>query len=442
MTKQTTAFTICARNYYGLAQVLRQSIQTHDPDIRFVAFIADGIPPEDRAEFGADAIDAVELMSDYVSEDTLRDMAFKYNLTEYCTAIKPFCFRHVFDRTDADASLYLDPDIFVFSSLAEIIAKLQTASIVLTPHIIFPSLHEGARADNGILATGVFNLGFLGLARSDTTHTFLRWWSQRLVDQCFVDNHDALFTDQKWMDFVPTLFPSSEVCSFRHAGLNLAPWNFHEREVSPDAAGGFLVSRRIGMKSDQELTAETRSDDKLVFVHFSGFDYKKFCSGQVAQYNLDGLTVPADLNAVIERYMAAIQAGSAQVLRFLGKPYRYATFDNGATILSFHRRLYRAALDAGKSWGNPFATTDGGFYRLLKQRSLLAGRGTTASLDKTNKRNLTGLGRKLSAFSTMMRLVKRVVGFENYLFLLRLMRPYSRPEAQLHLLDRSLDHVI
>lgn len=442
MTKMTTVFTICARNYYGLAQVLRQSLLIHDPDIRFLAFIADGIPENERAQFGPDAVDAVALMSDYVSAETLRDMAFKYNLTEYCTAIKPFCFRHVFDNSETSASVYLDPDVFVFSSLKSVFAELETAAIVLTPHIIFPSLHEGARADSGILATGVFNLGFLGLARSQTSDTFLRWWSQRLIDQCFVDNHDALFTDQKWMDFVPTLFPGSAVRSLRHAGMNLAPWNFHERQIASDGAGGFKVSRRLDAKSTNDLQTEPRGADQLLFVHFSGFDYKKFCSGQVAQYNLDGLRLPGDLDPVIERYMKAIQDASPLVLQFLGKPYRYAAFDDGATILSFHRRLYRAARSVGKSWGNPFATTDGSFYRLLEQRSLLAGKGTTASLDKANKRNLSDLGRKLSAFSALMRLVKRVIGFERYLLLLRLMRPYSRPESQLHLLDRSMDHVL
>jgi hypothetical protein len=139
-----TIFTIVARNYYGLAQVLRKSVLRHNDDIEFLVFIADGITDAERDQFGPDAVDAAALMGRYVSPHKLAEMAFKYNLTEYCTAIKPFCFQHLFDTTDCREAIYLDPDVFVFGPMTPIFEKLANADIVLTPHIVFPSSGETA----------------------------------------------------------------------------------------------------------------------------------------------------------------------------------------------------------------------------------------------------------------------------------------------------------
>lgn len=436
MNQKKIVFTIVARNYYGLAQVLRQSVMQHHDDVEFLVFVADGIPKAERAQFGADAVDGTDVMRRYVSEEKLQEVAFKYNLTEFCTAIKPFCFQYLFDTTDVSEAVYLDPDVFVFSSMASVFDKVATASIVLTPHILFPSSLEGKRTDKGIMATGVYNLGFVGLRRSEAGTTFANWWGQRLLDQCFVDSHDALFTDQKWADFVPALFPEEDVCVLRHCGTNLAPWNFHERHVSFTADGRPVVQRRVG-PSETLLVDVGRVPEPVVFVHFSGFDYKRLCCGEVAQYNIDGLSIYPDLQPLIDQYMAAIQAQKETVLQFLSMSYLYATFQDGSPVIAFHRRLYRSAVESGLTVGNPFVTGAGSFHRRLAESRLLPERSNAQQLDKSNKNNLSGIERKLAKFNKLMRVLKHIIGFQNYILLLRLMRPYSRPESQLHLIDTN-----
>jgi hypothetical protein len=435
-------FTICASNYYGLAQVLKQSVMRSNPDVEFFVFIADEIPELVRHKFGDDVIDATVTVGAAIGHEKFREMAFKYNLTEFCTAIKPFCFQHVFTLTGVDKVIYLDPDILVFSALDEIFSILETRSVALTPHVVFPSLYEGKRPDRGLLATGLFNLGFLGLARSDVSSNLLAWWGSRLRDQCFIDGHDALFTDQKWMDFIPSLFPSEAICYFRSMGTNMAPWNFHERQIVVESDGSFSVIRRAHPDSSGDIRTVAPTRDKLVFVHFSGFDYKMFCEGKVAQYNIDGLDIHDDLAPIIECYMHELQALNNVVVSFLGTPYGYARFENGKPILAFHRRLYRAALDAGMKLGEPFAAQPGSFFSMLEKSSLVLDSPVQASFEKSNKNNLSGIGRKLSLFNTLMRAVKRLFGFSNYALLLRLMRPYSRPESQLHLIDRRYDQIL
>jgi hypothetical protein len=409
-------------------------VAQHTPHVEFLVFIADGIPASERHRFGDDAIDATVAIGNRIGAGKFREMAFKYNLTEFCTAIKPFCFEEIFSRSNLGQAVYLDPDILVFSSLDGIFALLESRSIILTPHIVFPSLNEGKRSDSGLLATGLFNLGFLGLSKTSIGQELLQWWGSRLVDQCFVDSHDALFTDQKWMDFVPSLFPAEAVCYLRSLGTNMAPWNFHERRIVIEADGSLAVARR-------NIAGQTVGDP-LVFVHFSGFDYRKLTEGRVAQYNIDGLDIYDDLAPIVESYVREIQTLRDVVLEFLGAPYAFATYSNGKSVLVFHRRLYRAALDAGMTLGDPFATGPGSFFERLQASALLLEDGNTSSFEKANKNNLAGIGRKLSRFNAMMRMVKRLIGFRNYALLLRLMRPYSRPESQLHLLDRRYEQIL
>ncbi|MBU18563.1 MAG: glycosyltransferase [Chloroflexi bacterium] len=432
--KRRFVFTICAKNYYGLAQVLKRSLERTNPGVQFRVFIADGILPQEANEFGPDAIDAPSELAHHIEPEKLREMAFKYNLTEYCTSIKPLCFQHIFKHFEAEEAIYLDPDILVFGSLSAIVDHLRHAHVVLTPHLIFPSITEGQRSDKGILATGIFNLGFLALRKGDVSETLLRWWSKRLEDQCFDDNYDSLYTDQKWMDFVPALFNQTDIVSLRHCGANLAPWNFHERVVKPDGRGEYLVSNRILADGCHPPTADRQQGDPLIFVHFSGFDYRKFCEGKVAQYNIDGLTLFSDLQPLIDRYMESVQEAKSIVLQFLSKAYAFGSFSDGTPIQFLHRRLYRASLDAKIASGDPFETGHGSFHSTLLKNALISPNSTSA-VDKTNKNNLPGIQRKLALINCGMRLIKTVVGLKNYILLLRLMRPYSRIESQLHLLD-------
>ena len=57
--------------------------------------------------------------------------------------------------------VYLDPDIAVFESLAEVEALLDRHDVVLTPHQVEPDKDSQAIFDNelGSLKWGVYNLG-------------------------------------------------------------------------------------------------------------------------------------------------------------------------------------------------------------------------------------------------------------------------------------------
>lgn len=127
------SFTIVAKNYIGLGLILKQTLlKFHKSEMDFYIFVADEINKEDLSSL--DNVISIKNVSDY-TEAEWTDMTFKYDLTEFCTSVKPFCFQYLF-KNGYDYAIYFDPDICIFSPITEILEKLNKYDIVLTPQIV------------------------------------------------------------------------------------------------------------------------------------------------------------------------------------------------------------------------------------------------------------------------------------------------------------------
>jgi glycosyltransferase involved in cell wall biosynthesis len=152
-------------------------------------------------------------------------------------------------------AIYLDPDIKVFSELVDIPLHLSSANIALTPHSLHEIPDDGLRPSaRDIMSSGTFNLGFIAIKNSEQSYEFLSWWNEKLTFDCISDVENNLFTDQRWIDFVPSYFEFSII---RNYGYNVAYWNLHERVLTKD--NGIISA----------------NDNKLTFFHFSGYNPNK-----------------------------------------------------------------------------------------------------------------------------------------------------------------------
>lgn len=413
----TLVFTICARNYVGLAKVLQQSVARHGPGIDFRIYVAED---SDEDESGS-LVFAGAALTSFIDPTEYANMAFAYNVTEFCTALKAACFMHGF-KDGYDRCIYMDPDIFVCASIDHIVRALDKCTILITPHLCVPSLEDGPRADSGILATGVYNLGFLALRRSADADNFLKWWHQRLRYQAFNDHYNALYTDQRWIDFVPSLFPGDAVLIWRHLGCNVAPWNYHERRIDEEE-GIFVVRPRSSGAVDPEQTWP------LVFLHFSGFDFRRIVNGTFAQINLAGADSHTDIEPVYALYGDAIRALATEMRRSLALPYGFDSFADGSPILPSHRRLFRIWRQRHGDATDPFAVGAGSFHAALAARRLLA-RDTAADVaaDKASARSIDNPGRLLARAHLAFRLLYRLAGRARFFFLVRSLNRLSHVE--------------
>ena len=418
------AFTIVAKNYIGLAKVLEDSIKEKNPDVDFYIFVADEIPEDNSLDIPSNIIESK--MTLFYTDDRWKDMTFKYNLTEFCTSIKPRCFQYLFKRNYKKA-IYFDPDIYVFNSLLPIYKILEEYSICVTPHSLFPNSEDAT--DIPYLQSGPYNLGFLGLNNNEISSKLLNWWDARLIDNCFDELFEYTFTDQKWMLLIHSYFPQSEIYVSRNLGMNVAPWNFKERKIIENELG-FSVEYR----QDESIK------DDLVFIHYSGYDYKALLAGEEIRPRVSKEDVDYnDIKIVMDFYVRALKEHENDMLKYITLPYSYATFNNGVRIEKFHRRLYHRLnhIDS-KRFTDPFSVKKGSLYEVIKKKKLYQRKQEGQNIDGGNGGNTTRL---LVLFNNLMKQVCRVIGYHRYLMLLRLLKHFSRYESQVFLLDKKYNGI-
>jgi hypothetical protein len=242
------AVTIVAKNYLAQAAILERSFLEHHPGGSFFTVLIDGSEDSKRE---SQSLGRFLIPSDLdIDSQVLERMATIYDVMEFATAIKPKALEYVLKLTGQHVA-YIDPDIQIFRPLQVVVEALEVNAIVLTPHNLSPIPRDGMEtSEQAIRYSGIFNLGFVAV--SNAASTFLDWWHARLVTDAVVDIENALFTDQRWIDFVPALF---DVKILKNPGLNVAYWNIHERELSRKSDGEILVN-----------------GEPLFFYHFSGYD--------------------------------------------------------------------------------------------------------------------------------------------------------------------------
>jgi hypothetical protein len=323
-------FTSAAFNYIPKVRMLFRSLREHHPRWRLHLALADEVRPE--IDLSQEPFDEVCSVADLDIPDW-RGWAFCHTIVELATAIKPFMLARLLQRPDCQKVIYLDPDTVAFSPLDDIVAALDEANIVLTPHQTRPEQTLAAVMDNEIssLKHGIYNLGFIGVAASDVGLDFAKWWSQRIYHFCRADIPNGLFTDQRWIDLVPAFF--SGVAIMRSGRHNVATWNLTTRTLSIAASGQYLVD-----------------GEPLGFYHFTGFD-----SGAhriMAAKNGGGNPVVMQLvNWYAKQTENLAQDPLAKV------PWAYGSFSDGSSITKEQRVVYRERTDLQAVFVDPFESS-------------------------------------------------------------------------------------
>jgi hypothetical protein len=242
------AGTVVTSDYLPWARVLADSFATHNPHARFVVAVLD--EPDPSRLRSDDSFELVRADEIGLSGAEYAWMGAIYDGFELSCAVKPWLLRHLL--TLADAALYLDADIMICGSLAEIAEQATTAGLLLSPHTLEPLPLDGLLPDDDILLrSGQFNGGFVAVGQDGVA--FLDWWRDRLARECLVGGaaQPERFVDQRFLDLALNYFPSAIL---RDRGANVAYWN--------------LATRRLEIGLD----GYTVDGGPLRFMHFSGFD--------------------------------------------------------------------------------------------------------------------------------------------------------------------------
>lgn len=333
------AGSIASRRDLPLVRVLGRSLRQFHPEIPFYVLLTDEVGHCFRPE--AEPFRLLRL--EEVGIPDLPRFRFHYNQQELTYASTPYLLRHLLDLGYEGAG-YFKQESLVLGDLTPVLDGLRRHSILLTPHLLqpLPGADRIPRELN-ILQSGVYNVGFLGVAARPAGRDFLDWWQDRLYTHCRHDVPNGMHFEQRWLDLVPALW--EDVGIVRDPGFNVGHWNLPERRV--------------------ELEGESVRVDGAPgrFLRLSGFDPEQ--PDAVTRYNarltLENVGGAADL---FRRYVERIRdEGYAEAA---GWPYAYGSFDNGEPVTEAARRLYRAAGAAASHWGDPLRTGPGSFHAHLQ----------------------------------------------------------------------------
>jgi glycosyltransferase involved in cell wall biosynthesis len=335
--------TIVAKNYLHFAHVLADSFYEFNPDYDFAVLVVDAQPDEISSQPHFEVMTPHDLNIDF---DEFLKMALIYDVMELCTALKPWALEKLL-QDGATTALYLDPDIFVYSSLSEIEERSRLSGIVLTPHGVRPMPRDGlAPSEANIMQSGIYNLGFIAVGPGN--QEFLQWWQERLRRDAISDPVNMLFTDQRWIDLVPSYW---NVDILRDPGYNVAYWNVDNRELAATPEG---------------ITVDGRP---LRFFHFSGFDPHRpwILSKHVPHRPRVLLSENSVLAGMAEEYA---QETNSHRNNIVAEEYRYGRFASGEQITRDVRRAYRQALIADDEQGGaqlavPFGNHDAEIIALI-----------------------------------------------------------------------------
>jgi GT2 family glycosyltransferase/glycosyltransferase involved in cell wall biosynthesis len=333
-------FTSVSLNYVPKARALALSVKQFHPDARFCLLVSEPIP--DGLTFEFPEFDEVTTLDD-LAIPKKDSWLFKHNVVETCTALKGIFLETLLQRKDCGSVIYLDPDTLVFSNLSSVLSRFDRASILLTPHSLAPETSADGIFDNEIsfLRYGLYNLGFIGVKNSPEGKRFSSWWKERLTDYCYSDLSGGLFTDQRWVDLVPSFFSDVEI--IRDPTCNVATWNISNRSIQGSVPDGLTVN-----------------GNPLVFYHFSGFD----SGAQQKMLDKYGKTMPSLIKLREWYHQRCRDLDSSG---FAEMRWRYDFYDNGFRIKPEHRLIYRMRKDLEDAFPTPFTTTSStkSFYRWI-----------------------------------------------------------------------------
>ncbi len=312
------AYTVVSRAYVPHARVLARSFNQHHPGGEFWALLVDDVDGEidERHE----PFRVLRLSDLPIDQTEAHRMAMLFG-NRLIAAIKPWVFEYFLSRSNG-AVIYIDSDIVIYDSLGPL-EQAATAGVVLVPHVLHPIPQDGKDPDETkILGVGIYNAGLFGTGPDHGG--FVQFLKDRLRRECVFDVASMRVNEQRWLDFVPSLFPYHVV---RDPGVDVAYWNLHERPLTRQ--GARLLS----------------GGHPLRCVHFSSFDPRmgsvagRFETG--ARPRVTRATDPL-LAELCEDYGRRLFDAGFEELH--GTPFAFDTLPDGTPVYDSLRAVYADAL--------------------------------------------------------------------------------------------------
>ena len=253
--------TITTHDHLYKTLALADSILCAEPEAHIHVLLIDGegVTQENMA------------ISFYKLEDLWGQPVFENIATKYKGdrdklrwSLKPV-FLHYLLENKGDKVLYLDNDIYFYSSPRFLFELLADHDILLTPHH-YP--YDPEHNQNWLEANyrvGLYNAGFIAVNTQAKANMI--WWAKCCAYRCEKNALRGTFDDQKYLDLLPIINERTHIV--RHKGCNVAEWNraVVSRSKMPD--GKVILGDKY----------------PLVFIHFNNTTVRSISKGEEPALN-------------------------------------------------------------------------------------------------------------------------------------------------------------
>ncbi|HVZ10835.1 MAG TPA: hypothetical protein VG941_00190 [Candidatus Paceibacterota bacterium] len=163
-------------------------------------------------------LDKVTLLRlEEIEDENLRKAKTNRSIVEYYWTLTPCLPLYILKIYNEPLVVYVDSDLYFFSSLEPVLKSFNGNSILITPHDL-PD-EEKHREEK----FGKYNVGFIIFRNDKSGRECLEWWRERCIEWCYYREEPGLWGDQKYLDHFEEKF--SGVFVYNDPALSLAGWN-------------------------------------------------------------------------------------------------------------------------------------------------------------------------------------------------------------------------
>lgn len=332
--------TVATTSYLPRAMTMALSVKKQMPDCKVICCLVEEKIPDTPRNLNT-YFDEVILAKNLGFSNFYR-FIFQYNQFEGANACKAQLSIYLLETyQNHDCFIFLDSDTQVFGPFEELMEYFKASEIIFSPHFIRfnkknPFYHLGI-----IQTSGIFNTGLFAIKRGNESIRFLRWWANILLKYCYKDPKKGIWNEQKWLDLASGLF---DFQIQKDSGYNVGPWNFHERALTIDENGEYLVNGK-----------------PLRLFHFSGL-FSDYFKGKLDK-------VDHNQRKLIEKnkneYLQELTKTDQDL--FSTKPWSYNRFWGGRPIEKRSRLIFKNNTEIFKLLDNPFLKSNHFFKLSLEQ---------------------------------------------------------------------------
>lgn len=159
------------------------------------------------------------------------------SLVEYYWTCTPSLILYVLKHSRDSKVVYLDADMYFFSSPASVFNELGNKSIYIVEHR-FPKGQEIREK-----SLGRFNVAFMIFFPQQESLKCLRHWRKQCLDWCYWKKEDGKLGDQMYLDEWPTLYKGLVIS--QNLGIDVAPWNVLQYKIIEKNRLVFIENDRL-----------------------------------------------------------------------------------------------------------------------------------------------------------------------------------------------------